>query len=293
MTLPCFPLPLARAALPGTDRTINVCEKRYVKMVDDMLASGQTKFVVPKTRFAWGSPPSRGVELAQAAVVFHVKDVRHAPPGSKFRYICKYKVGKPVIISKVINPEVYLEGNTYLRAECEQPQDKDEDVDYRVAERSLMDLLYEVARLRKSAGDPLRRLEYFLGANGRPYLVDHFKIASIEEDSLGLTWASREKFWEVASLWQGYCDRRAISLRQQLERDTLKLSGPKAEQLRRQYRDVQNDLARKASDLAQGLLQAEGHGQRLALLSAAARQEAQRLAALVAMAMVSQGEANA
>lgn len=293
--LPCFPLPLARAALPGTERTINVCEKRYIKMVDDLLQAGQRRFVIPKTRFAWGSPPSRGVELAEAAVVLHLNEVRNPPRSSKFRYTCTHSVCSPVIITKVCNPQVYLEGNTYLRVECKVPSDVDGDVNYEVEERALMDTLYEVARLRKSTGDPLRRLELRVDGNGRPYYVDHCRsIPSITEDSLGQTWASRDKFWELAALWQGYCDRRAVSLRQQLERDVLKRSGPEAYELRRHYREVSSELAQGAAGVAQRLLQAEGHGQRLAVLSAAGQQEAERLAAISAMYMVMPaGESNA
>lgn len=293
LVMPCFPLPLARAALPGTRRTLNICEKRYVDMINDMLLVGQRQFVVPRLRNAWGKPPTRGVELAETAVVFELLDVRDPPAASKFSFVCVHEVRRPVRITKVLNPEVYAEKDTYLRVECEELSDKDLEISFKMEERALLDALYEIVRLRASTGDPLRRLEYTLGANGQLSLVDNHLLPTISEDSLGLTSASRDTFWELAALWQGYCDRRGVSLRQQFQRDTHNRRASEVADLRENYEAEATELASTTSDLMQSLLQAETHGARLAAFQMAADQEMHRLGAIAAIHMVSGGEANA
>lgn len=291
LVMPCFPLPLARAALPGSRRTINICEARYIEMINDLLLAGKRRFVVPRLRYAWGKPPTRGVELAESAVVFELLNVRDPPVASRFRFICSHEVKSPIRITQVLNPEAYAEKNTYLRVECQEFSDRDLDIVFKMEERALLDALYEVARLRASTGDPLRRLEYVLDARGQPSLIDHNLLPTISEDSLGLTGVCRDRFWELAALWQGYCDRRGISLRQQLEHDSNNRGASEVAELRRNYEAEATDFARSTSDLMQGLLQAETHGARLVALQTAADQEVQRLGAIAAIQTASGGEA--
>ncbi|CAE7895038.1 unnamed protein product [Symbiodinium microadriaticum] len=73
----------------------------------------------------------------------------------------------------------------------------------------------------ESAGDPLRRWEYMSDRSGLSRLVDHGSGPALSEDSLNAAGASREDFWELVQLWQGYWDRRGVALRQQHDRDML------------------------------------------------------------------------
>lgn len=293
LEMPCFPLPLARAALPGTRRTLNICEQRYVDMINDMLLVGKRRFVVPRLRNAQGKPPTGGVELAETAVVFELLKVQDPPAASKSTFVCVHEVKRPVRITKVLNPEVYAENNAYLRVECEELSDKDLEISFKKQERDLLDALYEIVRLRASTGDPLRRLEYMLDANGQLSLVDNYLLPTISEDSVGLTGAGRDTFWELADLWQGYCDRRGVSLRQQFQRDTHNRRPSEVADLRQNYEAESTELASSTSDLMQSLLQAETHGVRLEAFQMAADKEMQRLGAVSAIQMVSEGEANA
>mmetsp|Transcript_56903 Transcript_56903/g.113183 ORF Transcript_56903/g.113183 Transcript_56903/m.113183 type:complete len:461 (+) Transcript_56903:35-1417(+) len=292
--LPCFPLPLAHAALPGQKRTLNIRERRYIKMFDDMLKSGRVRFVVPRLRFAWGQPPTRGAELAEFAVVFELSRAQQLPSSSRFRYTCEHKIAvKPVRIMQVLNPQVFGEEGTYLCVECHEVHDLDVGLDCSAEERALLDTLYEVVRLRAIAGDPLRRLELGVDAHGRPQVIDNHLLPTISEDSLGLTGSKREAVWELAALWQGYCERRAVSLRQQLERDLRGRPPDQVTKLKRHYNTEVSGLAGSTTDLMQWLLQADTHRSRLAALQAAADEEAQRLGAIAAIQAVVGGEANA
>ncbi|CAE7568128.1 RHG1A [Symbiodinium sp. CCMP2456] len=144
-TLPCFPLPLHRAALPGSRRMLNVMERRYTSMYEDLLTTGQRRFVVPRLL-----QTSQGACLAEAAVVFVITDLLEAPSNSRFRYTVQHAVQKPVRITRVLNPGAFAKKNTYLRVEYTKIPDHDAETDYWQEERALFRELHEVAALREA-----------------------------------------------------------------------------------------------------------------------------------------------
>ncbi|CAE7768010.1 unnamed protein product [Symbiodinium sp. CCMP2592] len=292
-TLPCFPLPLHRAALPGSRRMLNVMERRYTSMYEDLLTTGQRRFVVPRLL-----QTSQGACLAEAAVVFVITDLLEAPSNSRFRYTVQHSVQKPVRITRVLNPGAFAKKNTYLRVEYAKIRDHDAERDYWQEERALFRELHEVAALRESAGDPLRRWEYMSDRSGLSRLVDHGSGPALSEDSLNAAGASREDFWELVQLWQGYWDRRGVALRQQHDRDMLAARradcGPRTlAELRRSYEAESLEHQHQGAALMQVLLQSASHGERLKLLRGAARRELERLAAVAAVAGSTGGEAHA
>eukprot|EP00913_Durusdinium_trenchii_P018680 g17554.t1 len=158
----------------------------------DLLANGARHVVVPRY-----VQTERATQLAEFAVVFRLTELRDAPPGVRgARYACQHEVLKPVRITRVLNPEDFAKKHTYLR-------------------ESLREDLQELAMLGRAM--PLRRWEYMSDRLGRCRLVDHGPTFS--EGTLNLASARRENFWEFVQLWQGHCDRRAVALRQQFERD--------------------------------------------------------------------------
>ncbi|CAJ1344279.1 unnamed protein product [Effrenium voratum] len=292
--LPCFPLQLLRAALPGSKRTLNVLEPRYAKMYQDLIKSGKRRFVVPR----YVQTP-QGVQLAEAAVVFLLTDIQDAPPGARFRYTCHHKVLRPVHITKVLNPADFAKKSTYLQVECQEVLDSDSEEDLTAEEEDLVQSFHEVAALCHAIGHPLRRWEYMTDRHGRCQLVDHGP-SPFPEESLNTASATRDTFWDLAQLWQGYCDRRAVALRQQHDRDVqaVRRSGsPKAAQMLKEigaaFEAETQEHWEYTADLMQALLQCEGHHSRLAVLGAALRREMQRLAAVSVVAACTGGEAQA
>merc|ERR1719198_1181576 len=77
-----------------------------------------------------------------------------------------------------------------------------------------MEALREIARLRERLGDSLRRWELRHDAMGRPQLIDNELLPTISKKALKRADAGRDGIWHLAGLWQGYCERRMIALRQ-------------------------------------------------------------------------------
>lgn len=294
--MPCFPLPLQRAALPGAKRTLNIMEARYQQMYRDLLAQGARRLVVP--RYVQGP---EGTYLAEAAVVFHLLEVKDAPPGSRTRYVCQHQVLPEVVkITRVLNPEAFAKKTSYLKVECQEIEDLDPDDDLSVEEEQLRDELLQLAMLGRSIGSPpLRRYEYMSDSLGRCVLVDHG--AMFPEGTINLANAGRgaNGFWELANLWQGYCDRRAVALRQQHDRQLQRLraegrdAGGAAGELREALEEELQDHWSRNADSMQALLQMDRHSDRLALLLQLLQQESRRLRALKAVAQSTGLEAQA
>jgi len=290
VVLPCFPLPLARVAFPGTERTLNICEPRYVTMYADMLHNGASSIAVPKMHRG-----PDGIRLSGSCVVFQLCDLKDGPAGTNYRYTCRHKVSRRMRIHKVLNPEVFQDASTYLQVECSEIQDTDADSQYSVEERALIDALWQVVEARASAGDPLRRWELSHDARGVPWLTDNAAVPTISEESLNGVSADRlQGLWHLAGLWQGYGERRVIALRQARDRvgkgeatlrgDVSAEDRERSEKrLRADYDAEAASVAEATTKLMQRLLSSDSHGSRLALLTAAAAEETQRLAAVAAL----------
>ncbi|CAE8593317.1 unnamed protein product [Polarella glacialis] len=278
--LPCFPLPLPRAALPGAKRSLNVWEPRYLEMFDDLMCAGRRHFAVPRL-----AATEDGTLLAETAAVFKLVDIREAEGNTRRGLVCELDVGmQPVRLRQVLNPGVFADKSTHLRVECEDLGDFDRDVDYSSEERCLLFALGEIASLRSRVGDPLRRYERGVGAHGRPWIVDHGDLVSITEDSVGMADPSRTGLWRVADLWQSYCERRLVAMKQQRERDSLEVeSSTGASELLLAREADAALLTEDTAVLMHKILQANSHGIRLQLLQRAAEDEAARLAAALAV----------
>jgi len=289
--LPCFPLPLARAALPDMKRTINVREPRYIRMYQEMLQDGKQYFAVPRLHRS-----EAGVQLAECCVLFQLTDLKDAPAGSKSRYVCKHIVSGRVRICRVLNPEVFAEDSTYLQVECRAITDEDEGANCKLQERVLHDVLGNVASLYEAGGIMLRRYEYQRDSSGRLQLFDFGADPHLSTEMLMQVNAQRQNFWQLATLWQGYSDRRTIALRQRRDRDALAMRRddswtPVQAVKAKQASDAQMaELEEDTASLMQRLIQADSHSARLSLLHAAASKELERLAAAAALRNAIGGE---
>jgi len=291
--LPCFPLPLQRAALPWSKRTLNIMESRYQKMYRDLLAQGARRVVVPRYVL------EKGTKLAEAAVVFNLVELKDAPPGARFRYQCHHQVLPEVVrITRVVNPEAFAKKKTYLKVECQEISDLDLEEDLSNEQEQLREALLQLAALGKAIGSPpLRRYEYMSDSIGRCHLVDHGQ--AFPEAALNLASARRgQSFWELAELWLGYSDRRAVALRQQHDRHVQKLrseggSSLAMRELKDAFEEELQEHWSQNADAMQVLLQCDRHGDRVALLHDLIQRETRRVAALGAVAASTGREAQA
>jgi len=289
--IPCFPLPLQHAALPGTQRTLNIGEPRYVSMYDDMLQTGKSTFVVPHFQ-----RDTDGVRIAATGVTFQLDDIKDPPASSRSRYICSHVVGNPVRIRRILNPSAFVDKSTYLVAECETiGHDDPSAFSSRADEQLLMNCLHEVADLQTRLPDQLRRWELTHDARGVPWLTDNHLVPTVCEDSLEDVTAGPDGIWHLSTLWQGYCERRIIALRQAHQREPRAAvrdgrSPQQATGLQNSYKNDLESLTRATGDLMQRLLQAPTHIERVSILSAAVQEEAQRLAAASALQSAIGGE---
>lgn len=262
-------------------------------MYQDLVKAGACRVAVPQCRQGLG-----GVQLLESAACLRLTDLRDGPPRSRARYTCTHKVDSRVRILRVLNPAAFADKSTYLQVECEELLDNDLGEDTVSEERSVMNTLYEVAAIRERTGHPMRRLELSLDARGRPVLVNHNNLPTISEDSLDMCSASRDRFWRLASLWEGYCERRVVSLRQELgriqkaaaRRDDKAMPPEQAEELQRACEAELDAAIVATTDFMQGLLQADSHASRLKALLTAAGEERERLAAAAAMQAIVGGE---
>lgn len=286
----CFPLPLQRGAVPGGSRTLNVREPRYLRMYSDLLLAGSRTIILPRCTTVYNPGGEVSTRLAKAAVGLLLKEVKDAPPGSRHRLVCEHEVAsRPVRLLNLLNPAAFLSGADFLKAECEEIVDTDSEVDCTAEERKLLNALYEVAALKDRLGDPLRRWEHGVDAEGRPWLVDYWELPTITEETVAMADPSRTGFWDLVKVWQGYCERRLVAQRQHRERAQAsaegadQLSATEAAELRRLSQQDSEALIESSSELLMRLLQADAHQQRLALLRSVAEEEAACLAAVLAV----------
>ena len=190
-------------------------EPRYIRLYQDLLSQGARRVVVPHY-----VQSSRGTRLAEAAVVFHLTNLRDAPEGARYRYVCQHDVLKPVRIKRVLNPKDFLNKKSYLRVDCEEIKDTDSDLDFSKEEELLREDLHKLAFLSRQL--PLRRFEYMSDSLGRCRLVDHG--VPFMESALNLASPKRDSFWGVVQLWQDYVEKRCVALRQQQDRNRTELN---------------------------------------------------------------------
>merc|ERR1719333_1233149 len=107
--------------------------------------------------------------------------------------------------------------------ECEDLEDTDVDVDYATQENDLMNMLYELARVRASIGHPMRRFQLSIDARGMPYYIDNNLLPTVSEESLDFSSADRQGFWHLA-ICTGKVQRFLRNSRQQIVVDIIRHS---------------------------------------------------------------------
>jgi Lon protease-like protein len=280
LVLPCFPLG-DDAYLPESKPGLNIFEPRYRQMYSDILFSGGRRFIVPPTR---QEDPGQ-VKLAEVGVVFYLDDLQEVSEqtGDQVKYICKHSVIGRVRLKKVLNPRAFADRSTYLKVECEDLVDSDEDADLSEAEANVEGLVFNLQELQGRSGGRVG----WPGATGN---------------------ATRGAgFWNMVSSWREYLLQRASLRKAQFDKDLQErivgyLREAKGEvpsqisigelpeslqkevvQMKQQFSEDINPLVQVYRESAQVLVQSESHGERLQLLSDMLEQERKRLEAQVAL----------
>ncbi|CAJ1370632.1 unnamed protein product, partial [Effrenium voratum] len=147
--LPLFPM--SGAYFPHAQPELSIFEPRYRQLYNDILVSGSRRFVV-------ATPNPDADSIAEVGVVFYLDDLTDVSEesGDEVKYVCSHRVLGRVRILKVLNPEVWKDASTYLRAEVVDYEDDGEvsDEDTEEEQEEVMELLRRVARRQEEIGGP-------------------------------------------------------------------------------------------------------------------------------------------
>lgn len=276
--IPLFPLGSTVYTL-NTDHTLNIFEPRYRAMYNDILFSGARRFAV--------CPVDEEGRFARVASVFYLKDLQEVSEqtGDQIKFICEHEVIGRVNITKVLNPKAWEDRSTYLKVECDQVEDEEEDEEgIRAAEEAATEAYRQLVDLQHELDENVK------------FTKDSMNNFNISNDG-GL--------WATISMWQIFQQQRLLSRQQEMQaefqekllkylmqsKDALKQGLPEVvdinelpEELKQEVRVLQ---ARMAEDLAplqdrdmmdlQILMESTKHSDRLRLLRAMVEKEKKRL----------------
>lgn len=118
------PLPLFTSPqdipIPGKEITLNIFEPRYRQLYQDILTSGTKKFVVP---FCHPTQPAKWATHGLLYEAVHVKEVADETNGV-IQYVVNHLVTKPILIKRILNPQVWETQETYLQVEGQVVKDE-------------------------------------------------------------------------------------------------------------------------------------------------------------------------
>lgn len=169
--------------LPETEHTLNIFEPRYRAMYRDIMTNGKRSFVVAQMN------ENGMAEFGSLLRVTELEDVS-IQTNDKVKYVAKHIVVRRVRLRKVLNPNVFKMGTTYVKVEVEdQVESKPANIDeYEDEVRRLCRDLKLVIELQNELNIPTR----FQGNIDRAFPAS----------SLGPTALGSGKLWELAALWQ-------------------------------------------------------------------------------------------
>ncbi len=126
-TLPLFPLGVC---VPGSEAVLDIFELRYRRMIDDIIENGTRRFVVTACH------PTEDGRFASVGTLFEMIAGRGGGEVSDVTgiVVCNFRVAGRVRLTRVLNPEVWATGDTYLLVEGTAVVDRDD-----IAHRDILD----------------------------------------------------------------------------------------------------------------------------------------------------------
>lgn len=280
LVLPCFPLG-DFVYTPCSQHVLRIFEPRYRAMYNDILLTGGRRFVVPQMT---KDEVTGRYQLAEVGVVFYLDDLQEVSEqtNDEVKYVCTHSVIGRVRLKRVLNPRAFADRSTYLRVEAEDLIDTDLDEDHGDAEERLMQGVYQVAALQKTAEPTVR---------------------FTEEALIGQNATRGPGFWRLVDLWQEYLGFRIRECQTRFERqleaklmayfEDKKSADPRGElpeEIQKEIKAMQDELQEEARPLlraqrhrSQVLVQSDSHADRLRLLQGIVDEDKRRLEARLAI----------
>ena len=219
VVLPLFPLG-GIVYTPNSEHVLNIFEPRYRQMYNDILMNGSKRFVVSM------SHPTEKGSFASTGVLFNLEDLKEVSEMTEDRvkYICNHKVTGRVQIRRVLNPEAWIKGDTYLRVEgtiiddsAEPDEVKEGDAEKKdepyAAMASYLGLSTNNEELSlRSAFSSLVDLQHDLQEDVR------FTMASVDTLSV-LEGPGDGSLWNTIRLWQSYAEQRLAARQAEMQKE--------------------------------------------------------------------------
>ena len=280
--MPLFPLGVTY--LPFTTTVLNIFEPRYRAMYNAILLNGSKRFCVAAI------DPDTG-RVAEVGTMFYLDDLKEVSQQTddRVKFVCTHSVKERVRIDRVLNPQAWQSGSTYLKVVGSEIEDVDAATDTASAEAAIMQTFTRVVELQARGNEDIR-------------------FAPSTPDKFGV---SRDKFWAMVELWKGLLDANILGRQQEmqltLQKRLLKFlsekgQGPKGggdasirmsdlpadlknevQQLQERVQEELQPMLKEQTTVLQRLLQEDSHAKRLAVLAASFEHEERRLAARSAL----------
>lgn len=221
--LPFFPLG-GIVYTPNSEHVLNIFEPRYRQMYNDILMNGSKRFVVAM------SHPEKPGTFAETGVIFYLDDLKEVSEetGDQIKYICNHRVTKRVKLHKILNPDAWQSGETYLKVEAnilDEDDDSEElDVEVEMDESIQKTDVYKSLVASISSSKPNESYEKALKKSFEELVhIQH----DVEED-VRFTRASiptlavragnsEDGLWMTIRLWQSFIEQRLVARQNEMQ----------------------------------------------------------------------------
>jgi len=210
--LPLFPLG-GFVYTPNTEHVLNIFEPRYRQLYTDILMNGSKRFVV-----ATSHPTEKG-RFAKTGVLFALEDLKEVSEKTQdqIKYICNHKVTGRVTIDKILNPEAWETGDTYLKVEGTIHDDsgKDDPEDTRQKSDDVYDAVVAAA-IKKIEND--LRTTFGKIFDLQQELEEAVRFTEVASNTLAVKDGPDEDgLWQTIRLWQSFVEQRLMARQNELQ----------------------------------------------------------------------------
>mmetsp|Transcript_50573 Transcript_50573/g.54693 ORF Transcript_50573/g.54693 Transcript_50573/m.54693 type:complete len:457 (+) Transcript_50573:112-1482(+) len=210
--LPLFPLG-GFVYTPNTEHVLNIFEPRYRQLYTDILMNGSKRFVVVT------SHPTEKGRFAKTGVLFALEDLKEVSEKTQdqIKYICNHKVTGRVTIDKILNPEAWETGDTYLKVEGTIHDDSGKDDPGDTRQES--DDVYEavVAAATKKMENDLRTT-FGKIFDLQQELEEAVRFTEVASNTLAVKDGPDEDgLWQTIRLWQSFVEQRLMARQNELQ----------------------------------------------------------------------------
>jgi len=189
--------------------------------------NGSKRFVVSM------SHPTEKGSFASTGVLFNLEDLKEVSEltEDQVKYICNHKVTGRVQIRRVLNPEAWIKGDTYLRVEgtiiddCAEPDDDDEVE----GEGKAMDSGSKFEALKSLASafgmasteeEQSLKSSFSRLVNLQHELEEGVRFTRDTVDTLGVSEGVGDgSLWSTVRLWQTYTEQRLVGRKAEIQND--------------------------------------------------------------------------